>query len=102
MIEKSTAPSKSERRRETRHPVEVDIVVFSGKNYFRTKTMDVSHNGCQLKEPLPEGFNTGSLEVILTGSEDGKHAFQMVQGSMVEEPSRRRINLKTALEVIPI
>jgi len=98
MLEKEL--KKSERRTETRYPVEVDIVIFSGKNFFRTKTLDISSNGCQLRDPIPESFSADSLEVVLTGSEDGRQSFQMVRGTMVDG-SRRRLMLKTNFQCVP-
>ena len=101
MYENSLQATKPERRKENRYPVVVDIVIFSGKNFFRTKTLDISANGCKLLNPIPEHFLKDNLEVIISGSDDGRQSFQIVTGSMVGE-SRARMALKTNFMCSPV
>jgi hypothetical protein len=101
MVENFSSNSQPERRRENRYNVEVDVVVFSGRDYFRTKTVNLSTAGCRLKDPIPEHFRSENLEIVLTGSGEGDKSFQMLRGSLADQ-TRTGLILKPTPITLPI
>lgn len=77
--------SDHERRTEARYPLEMEVIVFSGKDFIRARTVNISSSGMQLAVPLPKNFRGSHVEIAVTDEDKTQHRSEVMLGQVVDD-----------------
>jgi hypothetical protein len=83
------APDLSEKRRDTRYPLEVEAIVFCGGEFFTTQTLNISVGGLQLQTPAPERFYGKKVEIQIAADMDRPERYELHYGTLVNDKCDR-------------
>lgn len=89
--------SDYERRTEARYPLEMEVIVFSGKDFVHARTVNVSPSGLQLAVPLPQKFRDSHVEIAMTDEYKIQPRSEVILGQVVDD-SGTHIRLDTPFE----
>jgi hypothetical protein len=83
------APDLSEKRRETRYPLEVEAIIFCGGEIFFTTTLNISGGGLQIIDSAPEQFGGKKVEIQIASDMNHPKKFETHYGILVDENRNR-------------
>lgn len=89
---KAPAPSLSDRRKETRHPFKIEVVLIGPSGSFRTYSLDISLSGTLVEEPVPEEFLNRTFDLIIVNpfEKNQSKARLLFHAKIVGDPSDPR------------